>query len=283
MRALAFVTATLLALGVLRPPVAAAETPTGWLAVVGAELVFTAYDDVVNDVTVLPGDDDHVDLVDHNGPIDLMTDLCAPSPTETVPDKVSCANAGLALVVQGGNLDDVLSVRDPMSVHLFGGPDDDTLNGWKGDDILDGGPGNDNLFGGGGDDTLIGGPGADVIDGATGSDTVSYAMRLAAVTVDPDGQPDDGVPGEHDTVLASVENVLGGLGNDTLTGSAGPNLLDGEPGADQLHGLQGADRLLGGSGFDQLDGGSGPAGAAEADFCDPGKDGGALQNCEFFP
>lgn len=301
--AIAVMTATLLALCVVRPPVAGAGASTGSLAVAGDELVFTGYDGFVNSVTVLPaGGDDHVDLYDAQGPIDLTTDLCQPSPTVAVPDKVTCAISGLAVVVRGGDLDDVLSVRDPMSVHLIGDSGNDTLTGWTGDDTLDGGigddtlsgsfgddtldggPGNDTLFGGEGEDKLVGGSGADVIDGALGSDTVSYATRFTGVTVDPDGQPgDDGAPGEQDTVTASVENIVGGAGNDTLTGSAGPNLLDGGPGADQLHGLQGVDKLLGGSGFDQLDGGTGPATGVEADLCDPGKDGGALRNCEIFP
>jgi len=50
-----------------------------------------------------------------------------------------------------------------------------------------------------------------------------------------------------DTIGSDVENLIGGLGNDTLTGSDGPNALDGGPaGNDTLNGLGGDDFLDGG-------------------------------------
>lgn len=52
-------------------------------------------------------------------------------------------------------------------------------------------------------------------------------------------------------------NLLGGEGNDTLTGSASDDLLDGGPGNDTLFGRDGHDRLLGGTGNDILIGGRG--------------------------
>ena len=52
-------------------------------------------------------------------------------------------------------------------------------------------------------------------------------------------------------------NLLGGEGNDTLTGSANIDELDGGPDDDALSGRGGDDRLVGGSGKDTLTGGPG--------------------------
>ena len=59
---------------------------------------------------------------------------------------------------------------------------------------------------------------------------------------------DDGEAGEGDAVDASVERILGGTGNDVLTGT---------PGADELVGNRGDDTIDGGGGPDVLDGGPG--------------------------
>jgi len=52
-------------------------------------------------------------------------------------------------------------------------------------------------------------------------------------------------------------NLIGGEGDDTLTGSASDDVLDGGPGNDSLFGRDGNDRLLGGPGDDILNGGRG--------------------------
>lgn len=52
---------------------------------------------------------------------------------------------------------------------------------------------------------------------------------------------------------ATIENALGGSGNDRLTGNEVANLLDGGDGADVIAGLAGDDTLRGGMGDDTLD------------------------------
>ena len=66
-----------------------------------------------------------------------------------------------------------------------------------------------------------------------------------------DGDP---AAGEQDNVTAAVENLIGGGGNDDLTGSAAPNSLVGNGGADNLIGLDGDDLLNGGLGTDVMEG-----------------------------
>ncbi|MBM7517918.1 calcium-binding protein [Nocardioides nitrophenolicus] len=129
-------------------------------------------------------------------------------------------------------------------------PNVERLVGGSAADRLTGSAGADELDGGSGDDLLDGGPGADVLRGGAGSDTVSYAGRVAPVTVSLDGAAGDGEAGEGDLVGPDVENATGGEGADRLTGSAGPNVLLGGGGDDVLDGGLGADALGGGAGVD---------------------------------
>jgi Ca2+-binding RTX toxin-like protein len=55
----------------------------------------------------------------------------------------------------------------------------------------------------------------------------------------------------HDQ-LKSIENVIGGSGNDRIAGDAGANIVDGGPGNDALVGAGGNDTLIGGPGADTL-------------------------------
>jgi serralysin len=64
------------------------------------------------------------------------------------------------------------------------------------------------------------------------------------------------VRGGRDT-LASIENVIGGAGNDSRLGNGLGNALAGGNGADTLDGGIGNDRLTGGLGSDSLIGGTG--------------------------
>ncbi len=57
--------------------------------------------------------------------------------------------------------------------------------------------------------------------------------------------------------FTSIEGLVGGTGNDTLSGDGGANRLGGNLGDDSLAGAGGADTLNGGEGNDSLDGGAG--------------------------
>ena len=73
-----------------------------------------------------------------------------------------------------------------------------------------------------------------------GTDTLSYIGTSAAVTVDLTAGTASGF-----TTIASIENVVGGTGADTLTGHAGNNVLSGGLGNDTLNGGAGNDTLSG--------------------------------------
>lgn len=157
---------------------------------------------------------------------------------------------------------------------LKGGDQDDVLTGGIGDDYLKGEAGNDFLNGGDGFNTLAGGIGDDnyLFQTATvnqidtvleltgeGTDTLNFSTLTTAVVADL----------TSDTAMATmlhrivqagagqsafVENVIGGSGNDQITGNAANNVLIGNDGGDTISGNGGNDILVGGNGNDVLKG-----------------------------
>lgn len=155
---------------------------------------------------------------------------------------------GISVDAIAGN--DLVSVASDITIPVL-------IVGNTGNDTLIGGGGNDTLMGLAGNDVLRPGLGTDLVDGGDGGDTADYSERTSGATADIDGNADDGAPGENDTILTNVENLLGGAGNDTLSGSAGANFINGLGGKDFILGLAGDDVLRGGSGNDTLRPGTG--------------------------
>jgi len=126
---------------------------------------------------------------------------------------------------------------------------DDTLTGNGSANLLTGGAGNDSLIGGDGDDTLVAGTGSDTLEGGNGTDTADLSARTGNLVID----LTDPTVGN----LTAIENLIGGSGNDSVTGTSGANLLQGGAGSDTLIGAAGNDTLMGGGGTDRLIGGAG--------------------------
>ncbi|WP_317620621.1 calcium-binding protein [Actinoplanes sp. KI2] len=184
--------------------------------------------------------------------------------------------------LDGFNGDDTLWGGDGNDA-LYGWWDNDTLHGGNGNDFLQGLDGNDKLYGDAGADSLTGGRGSDRLEGGAGDDYLSgddpresstvwadvmlggpgrdgvdYEFYSKPVTVDLDGATgDDGQAGEHDTVGADVEQLVGGSGADHLTGNAAANGINGGNGNDVIHGLGGNDTLSGDEGRDTVYGDDG--------------------------
>ncbi len=174
--------------------------------------------------------------------------------------------------------------------NITGSNFNDTITGNNADNIIRGGGGNDTLDGGGGtdtlsydnqtasitadlgagtvtkpgggqdtfvnfeifnatayDDTIIAGPLISVINGGAGTDTLSYQNTAGAVTVNLVTQT---TTGALTNTFTSIENVIGGNGNDTITGDAGNNVLSGGNGNDTIFASGGTDTLNGGAGTD---------------------------------
>ncbi|NEY88692.1 calcium-binding protein [Tabrizicola oligotrophica] len=103
---------------------------------------------------------------------------------------------------------------------------------------VEGGAGNDTLTGAALGDALYGGAGEDRLQGLAGNDRL-YGGILT--------------PG----FSAELDQLYGGLGNDSLYGGLGNGMLDGGEGRDLLRGEAGDDTLVGGAGADVLNGGTG--------------------------
>lgn len=111
------------------------------------------------------------------------------------------------------------------------------------------------ILGNSADNTLVGGAGNDTLNGGTGIDTASFVVTTAAViaTLGLNGL-NGSASGDGSDVLISIENLLGGNGNDTLNGNEQANRLEGAAGDDILNGGAANDTLIGGDGNDQLNG-----------------------------
>ena len=136
------------------------------------------------------------------------------------------------------------------------------------DDVLIGDDGANDLLGGDGDDTLQGGVDWDRLDGGAGLDTADYSDASEDLQINLDNDQGPGVevaqPDGTD-LLVSIEGLIGGRGDDRLSGDAEANFLAGSEGEDSLRGRGGDDTLQGGAGDDHLNGGSGND---TADFSD---------------
>ena len=134
--------------------------------------------------------------------------------------------------------------------------EDGAIDVFKNIEGVEGSGYNDLLVGDNGNNRLDGRGGFDTIDGGNGIDWVEYNQAVQGVVVDlsqglalDDGQGIGNAPQNEaveSDVLLNIENVMGGYGNDLITGDAGANYLMGEAGADTL---------VGGAGNDTLDGG----------------------------
>jgi Ca2+-binding RTX toxin-like protein len=154
-------------------------------------------------------------------------------------------------VLTGGPFDEVI-IGENGNDRLNGGGGQDQLDGEDGDDTIDGGPGDDSLRGGGagnGADRLIGGPGVDSLD---------FQGRGLPVTITQNGDADDGGSGEGDNVGSDIETLIGGKGDDTISGGGVSNTIFGSFGDDVISGGAGADRTIqGNEGNDLLNGDAG--------------------------
>ncbi|MGH6768874.1 MAG: calcium-binding protein [Xanthobacteraceae bacterium] len=124
------------------------------------------------------------------------------------------------------------------------------------------GNGYNNVFDGhGGGDTMVASLGNDIFRGLDGIDTVDYSRltdlsgRSVTVHVDLEQKSTTatvtiGTHSMQKTDYVDADNVIGGVGNDTLKGNSAANTLSGGAGGDVLDGRSGADDLYGGAGDD---------------------------------
>lgn len=177
-------------------------------------------------------------------------------------------------IVIGGDDNDRLFGDDGDDI-LSGGDGDDDVHGGNDDDQIIGGRGSDNLFGDGGQDTFLQHDpfGNDFIDGGFGFDTVDYNSTsarfsvkytfaqfgfdndTAVMTIERSLQNTSSFPvvqfaNQWTDTLDSIDRVLTGAGNDTITGNNNINVIHAGAGDDVLRGRGAGDDMDGGAGND---------------------------------
>lgn len=192
---------------------------------------------------------------------------------DTNADVSATASGGgaISVVLSGGPGNDTLSGAGGFGtgsaysgdLWLWGGAGNDTLTGGAGADKVVGGDGADTLTGGAGNDTLWGEADADTFRGESGTstgsdyyfggsgtstDVMDYTLRTVALTIVMDATwtgdyttgsatgtlSGDDSGAEGDLVGADIENLLGGSGDDAITGNALNNRLEGRAGSDSF-------------------------------------------------
>ncbi len=172
------------------------------------------------------------------------------------------AGAFTGVTVAGGITNDVFdfsAITLTGIVRVNGGDGNDNIIGnaaantiWGGNgmDRLEGGDGADVLVGDAGNDTLVGGNGNDTLTGGADIDTVDYSYSSTNWTINLAATSAQAVSGSETDTIATVENVIGGSGNDIITGTTAANVLTGGAGNDRITGGTGNDGINGGLGTD---------------------------------
>ncbi len=167
--------------------------------------------------------------------------------------------------VQALHLNRTLDLSSSSGVeNVIGGSGNDSLTGNTLSNVITGGAGSDGMAGGGGNDTCV-------LRAATsaefdsfvelageGTDTLDFSALTIALNVDLGSTSNQTIHTNRSVNFnsaTSIENAIGGFGNDQLTGNASSNVLVGNAGNDQLFGLLDRDILVGGFGADMLQGG----------------------------
>lgn len=161
---------------------------------------------------------------------------------------------GVVIALDGGNLAHVIRSGNQVS-HIL---NFENIVGTRASDVLTG-DANDNIFRGmSGFDTISGGLGNDTADYSENDENARVDVALddngdAYVTVRIPQAPYAFLEDR----LRSIENIIGGAGNDTIVGGSAANVFTGNAGNDSLNGGGGSDTLYGGANNDTLIGGSG--------------------------
>jgi Ca2+-binding RTX toxin-like protein len=244
--------------GVFAPPAADASS----VRISQSKVRYVGAGNEVNRVQIVHGPGGSYTVVDPGARVRVSTGC-----TSTGPSSAVCSGAINGVSISGRSGGDVLNVATlRVPARLDGGDGGDVLIGGGANDLLDADDGNDRLIGNGGadrllgdngNDLLVGGPGGDVVDGGRGTDTADYSDATGPLSIDLDGNADDGQSGEGDRVEADVENVIGGPFDDRIAAISGTHRFEGRGGNDILIGGRGIDRLDGGDGDDRLNGGVG--------------------------
>lgn len=161
-------------------------------------------------------------------------------------DDLLIAGAGGADTLTGGTGTDTASFADAgaavtITINGSGTNSDGAAVTLTGIENLTGSAYNDTLTGDTLDNLIVGGLGNDTINGMGGTDTVSYADASAAVIVNLANTGSNVSGGAGNDSLSNIENIIGSIYADTITGDGAANIIEGGAGADTLVGGSGND------------------------------------------
>jgi len=137
------------------------------------------------------------------------------------------------------------------------GTEGGSMDAGAGNDLIYARGGDDWMLGGDGNDMLFGGLGADTHDGGTGIDYARYNDAAYGDLVISLIAPETNTGAAAGDTYISIEGIIGGTGNDDITGNGNANFLYGMQGNDTIDGDGGNDRVFGDGGDDELYGGVG--------------------------
>lgn len=176
-------------------------------------------------------------------------------------DDVTRGRGGDDSLFEGAFTDDGDQRTPDGADRLFGGAGADSMDGGTDNDLVDGESGDDSVDGGTGPDAINGGAGIDflrysqdVVDFETRRTDRGITRNGAGIGVtlnDAAATTANGQPGENDTI-SGIEDVQGTVGRDTLNGSQSGNILIGGDGDDLITGFGGNDNLMGGRDADDI-------------------------------
>lgn len=197
-------------------------------------------DDAITFVDSLGGCSDTIDYSDSVTAVDVtLTNAVSTGNGPVGDDDEITQQAGKGADVKTGALADTVTITDSL--------DHSISTGALGDSIV----------GGAGSETIDAGTGTDQADANGGTDTLDYRARANPVFVSlGDATANEGEAGEND-LANDFEKVIGGSGNDTLSGNDGSNFLDPRDGNDIVNGLGGDDTYIESAGSNQFNGGDG--------------------------
>ncbi len=145
-------------------------------------------------------------------------------------------NGTVRVDAEGTTIDDGSVTLTNVEFLDFGGTVYNLITGDGNDNTLAGTANNDLILGGDGDDTIEGGAGNDLMSGGEGwGDTLSYASATAGVNVNLTTGIASGTETGND-IFGEFENLVGGNGDDVLTGDESDNELTGGGGNDTIDG-----------------------------------------------
>ncbi|OKH30228.1 hypothetical protein NIES2119_31335 [[Phormidium ambiguum] IAM M-71] len=192
------------------------------------------------------------DLIDGGTEIDTVTYENSPEAVIVNIDETQSYNNNSTDVV---NIEPIFTINSGTAEDGYGNTDTlgnlENIIGSEFDDILIGNSSDNLIEALAGKDLLIGNAGNDTLNGGEDIDTVSYRRDpMRAIVNLEQNTAKDGF--DNYDQLFNIENVVGSIFNDEITGDANANIITAGYGNDLIYGREGNDSIYGETGEDAI-------------------------------